>query len=504
MSRRVVGGIIAAGALTAGAIGAYAAFGPEGEPGMSAEACAPFQDGLQVVYNAEAAGAGKGGVSDNAEANELRAQAAAIDGEEAVSKAKEQFLMPYREAVAQARIQIESIDSILSSDSGTIPGGKNRSEAEDLRLEAEKIEAQDKLEAAEATEDEAEQAADLCEPASPTSTTQPQPGAGLTGTGEESRYHIAGEGSCSPYTQADGLAAQAGKYDGQTSVKDLSDVEVGFLQQYPEFAKNMAMTSEGRWGFAYDALNIPRPSVNTEGANKSVEAMFASEYYVTAPLAEALTIQNTYCDKDGNIIDYRPVTLEASTYVGGMLIDMEEFNPATGMNEVTLKNGNKMSLPANAAIATVAVTGPDGQPANVRMLAWNKAGVSVDADAEAEIGCENWIDLVAVYVAPPSETPATGGPAPTRPGQPTTTRGATTTVPQNTTSTRPELVTPAPPAVGGPQTPETDVPDQDNDPDNNPIVVPSVPPQTGTTIRPLPPTSVEVPPTLTPTTPPRG
>ncbi|MCA9333507.1 hypothetical protein KC963_00495, partial [Candidatus Saccharibacteria bacterium] len=180
-------------------------------------------------------------------------------------------------------------------------------------------------------------------------------------------------------------------------------------------------------------LGVALPSTNPETANESVVAVFENEYYVTAPLAEDTTVQNSYCDEQGNVRVYQQAILEADTYVGGAIVESETVAD-NGVRSVTLKNGRTIDLPAQALVANVKMA--DGSV--VRMLASNKAGVSTDGDFEAEFGCENWI-----IVIPPSEQPPEVT-VPTVPGQPT--------VPTVPPTAPPSSVTPKnaqPPVPGG-------------------------------------------------------
>lgn len=397
---------IAAGALTAAALGAGGVMVLRGgeeapsaanEPTMNAEDCAPYQDALTPIYLADAVVNGSRETASSAEAGsseQLRAQADLQDAEKVRSDLGVAFMQPYDVRVQTAQ------DKVSQSADGS--SDRLRAEADLKDAQEAKAEAQDALEG--------------CSPASemPEETLVVAPAALVV----EDKWHIAGQGSCSPYTAANVEQAKRGELGTD---KDLSDVEVEFLKQNPDFARNMAITSEAYGsGYIYDALGVALPSTNPETANESVVAVFENEYYVTAPLAEDTTVQNSYCDEQGNVRVYQQAILEADTYVGGAIVESETVAD-NGVRSVTLKNGRTIDLPAQALVANVKMA--DGSV--VRMLASNKAGVSTDGDFEAEFGCENWI-----IVIPPSEQPPEVT-VPTVPGQPTVPHNTTTTgVPQ--------------------------------------------------------------------------
>lgn len=237
-----------------------------------------------------------------------------------------------------------------------------------------------------------------------TTTAETGPGAGLAPDNTEYSFHIAGEGSCSTHDHEDGRRAATGEFNPGIAI-EASQVE--FLKDNQDFATNMGISSIPRWGFIYDSLNIAQPNAeNPQEAAKNVEAVFDNEYYVTAPLAEATTVQNTYCDEQGNIKDYRVVALEAGTDVGGVMINRVMTDSETGQRVVTLANDRDILLPDNALIATVTVMGADGKETTALMLATNKAGKN-------EVGCMNWLLLPPVAPPVPETTPPEGGPTPT-------------------------------------------------------------------------------------------
>lgn len=496
---QIIGGgaaLVAGGALVAGAL---VWGGGEGEPTaerMSAEACAPFQEGLQPVHNAELAVT----VADQqltagttpeaqkmSEADKLRAEATKKDAEASVVVAKENFIKPYKERVAAAQAAVDAATNTTTTEGAPAP-----SEGDKLRNEATKKDAEAALKTAQEEEDKAEKAAEDCDPAEGTTvTTQTITAAGLNPAGQETASHIAVEGSCSPYTHADGVKAANGEFPKPTD--DLVDVQVAFLKNHPEFASTMATSWEARTVLPYDALNIPRPSANAEGAQKSIEAVVENDYYVTVPLAEATRVLNTYCDAAGNIVDYREVELEAGTYIGGMMIEEEGLNAANGNAAVKLKNGTVVELQANTLV--VNVTLPDGSVG--KAIALNKGGVNVDDDQSSEVSCWNPIFAVPPTIEVQVTPPGVGGPEGPRPSTPTATttpRVTTTTIyvpPKNGevtpdgVMTPPTVETPVPgpsnPTVVTVPTPETQPPNTEPESPQNPTTV--VPPTAQPPIR---------------------
>lgn len=259
---------------------------------------------------------------------------------------------------------------------------------------------------------------------------------------QEEDWHIAGEGSCSPYTSADANRAVAGEF---TPRVDLLDAQVAFLRNNPAYARNLALSSEARIGNLWDALNIPRPSANPGIANRSITRIFDNDYYVTAPLAEPEVVQNTYCDDQGNVLDYRTVTLEEGTFVGGVIIN--GFGSSQGSTTAELANGQVIALDENSVIARVRLS--NGQV--VDMLATHKAGIDVNGDNQADVGCLNIITSPGTYVSPDNpdvvitvhpdgSTTTTTSPNTTTTTQNTTTSSTTTTMP-TTTTTNPTTTT---------------------------------------------------------------
>jgi len=252
---------------------------------------------------------------------------------------------------------------------------------------------------------------------------------GISDQGTEFAYHIAGQGSCSPYTRADGRRVASGEFAPEI---DLVDVESKFLEDNPGFAANYGKTSEPRIGYLFDALKLDRPSEQPDKAAELMRSVFEDEFYVTAPLANDTLIQNTFCDEEGNVKNYRVVALEAGTYVGGVMIE-RQYSAPDGQTVTELKNGQTVILPNTALIADVKLE--DGTAA--RMLATHKAGVNSDKDFEAEVACLNVITVVPPSEQPPATvppeiTPTTEQPTPTtkppkRPQPTTTTAGVTTT-----------------------------------------------------------------------------
>jgi hypothetical protein len=303
-------------------------------------------------------------------------------------------------------------------------------------------------------------------------------------TGEENRYHIAGQGSCSPFTNANAREAASGLIAPED---DLVDVQVDFLNQNPDFARNMGLTSESYVGYIFDALEVPRPS--TADPAESMTAYFESEYYVTAPLAEPLTVLNTYCDNHGNVTDYRVVTLEADTYVGGVMIKEE------AEDSYELANGNTVAKSADVLVAEVTLE--DGTTA--KMLAGNKAGVSTDDDFAAELGCLNFLSPVGPE-APGSSTTVT-----TTEDNVTTTTGD---IVVTTTTTRGSSTTTIPGPSDKVETPRPTTPNESPDTTVKPVEGPATPDDgtpnpvggTSTTLKPQPNPPTTTPPETTPST----
>lgn len=396
--------VVAAGGLMLGACSAESEPVAESDGQMSAEACAPFQEALAPVYLAESVVDSSKQAADQAEdgsSEQLRAEADKKDAESTLTSLKDAFMQPYDEKVQTAKDKVNE----SAQDS-----------SDHLRAEAD-------LKDAEKEQADAKNALDGCDPSDSDGTTTSS-AAAAAAAGEpvpEDKWHIAGQGSCSPYTAADVDKAKNGELGTD---KDLSDVEVEFLQQNPDFARNMALTSEQYGsGYIYEALGIPLPSSDPEHANEFVVDLFKNEYYVTAPLAEDTTVLNSYCDDQGNVNVYQAAILEADTYVGGVIVNAEATTQE-GVRSVTLANGKTINLPEQAIVTNVKMA--DGSV--VRMLTSNKAGVSIDGDFEAEFGCENWIITIITPPENPEESTTTSTP---------NTYITTTTRPYITTTTGP-------------------------------------------------------------------
>lgn len=248
--------------------------------------------------------------------------------------------------------------------------------------------------------------------------------------GQEADYHIAGQGSCSPYTRADARAVARGE---ATVEVDLVDAETAFLKQHTAFAANYGQTSVSRIGYLWDSLGLDRPTGDDAQAAEAMVGVFEHENYTTAPLARPLEVMNTLCDKEGNVLAYRQVVLEAGTYVGG-----QQITKING-SEVTFASGQTRTLPAEALITKVKLS--DGK--EVSFLATHKAGINADQDPEAEVGCLNVLTKPAPpETRPPQDTTTTTtSTAPeTRPPATTGTTTTTSTAPRPTTPTVPRKV----------------------------------------------------------------
>ncbi len=241
---------------------------------------------------------------------------------------------------------------------------------------------------------------------------------GINPDGTESSYSISGHGSCSPYTQTDGLNALRGTFK---PTEDMKDVEFAFLGQNTEFANNMALTGESRNASIYDVFSLPKPSAKPEKAGQVLADVFENQYFVSARLAENTSIVNTFCDKQGVVHTLGVRELPAGTLVAGAMIDKQITAP-DGKVFTVFKNGKTVELQPDALVVDVKLA--DGTIA--KMYATNKAGVNTDDDAESEVACENLINA-----APPINTETT----PSVPESTTsTTRGRTTTTPHNSTT----------------------------------------------------------------------
>lgn len=283
---------------------------------------------------------------------------------------------------------------------------------------------------------------------------------GTNGQGVEAAYHIAGMGSCSPFTRADGRAVASGEFH---PTEDMTDVEVSFLRQNDTFATNFAVTSENKLAPLYEAFDIARPSVNNADDGETLADVFNNEYFVTAPLARQVTVQNTYCDDEGNLHDYRVVHLEEGTYVGGVLIT-RQFEEG-GVLKTELANGNVVVLPENALVAEVELA--DGSTS--LMYATNKGGVNADGDFESEVSCFNVITSVPPEVTPPTTSTSTTTSTSQPPSSTTSTSSTTTTTTRPTPTTTPDKnPVPLPPRDNEPGEPGAGgEPEIDNTPDDS-------------------------------------
>lgn len=254
----------------------------------------------------------------------------------------------------------------------------------------------------------------------------------------EPAYDIAAQGSCSPYTRQNAIDAANGKF---TPFGDFLVVQTDYLNQHPKFNDKFSEGARQRVPYLYQGLKLDK-----EATMADVTAH--EDYKQGVTVEQVKDVQNTYCDEQGNVLDYQQVTLETGTGVAG--IEITDRIERDGKTFLKLDNGEEIEQTDAMLIGKVKLL--DGE--EVEMLITNKLGLKAKANIKGEevevlVGCDNVLTQLPPRPdrVPTTQPQTTTAPSTTVPGTTPTTNETTTTLPDttttlpNTTTTQPNTTT---------------------------------------------------------------